>query len=124
MEQPESQFVCNLFAMSAEQRAIYPALRQRLNENVIETRELPDGYAFRHPIDLLMTAVQWVDLERLCCPFFKFAILVDGERLWVELTGEEGAKAVMKAELVHQISESEGYNDAPQAYQCGNTPHL
>jgi WD40 repeat protein len=27
-------------------------------------------------------------------------------------------------ELVHQISESEGYNDAPQAYQCGNTPHL
>jgi hypothetical protein len=26
--------------------------------------------------------------------------------------------------LVHQISESEGYNDAPQAYQCGNTPHL
>lgn len=78
MEQP--QFACNVFAMSAEQRARYPALRQRLNENLIETRELPNGYAFRHPIDLLMTAAEWVDLERLCCPFFKFAIQVDGEQ--------------------------------------------
>jgi hypothetical protein len=99
MEQPEPQLACNLFAMSAEQRALYPSLRQTLNENVIETRELPNGYAFRHPIDLLLTAAQWIDLERLCCPFFKFAILVDGERLWVELTGEEGVKAAMKAEL-------------------------
>jgi hypothetical protein len=99
MEPSNTPFVCNLFAMSVEQRTIYPALRQQLNENIIETRELPDGYAFRHPIDLLMTVAQWVDLERLCCPFFKFAIRVDGERLWVELTGEEGVKTAVKTEL-------------------------
>ncbi len=83
MSQPETPFACNMFAMSAEQRMVYPALRGQLNNNIIETRELPNGYAFRHPIDLLVTAAEWVNLERLCCPFFKFAILVDGERLWV-----------------------------------------
>jgi peptide/nickel transport system permease protein len=31
---------------------------------------------------------------------------------------------IVAISLVHQISESEGYNDAPHVSQCGNTPHL
>jgi hypothetical protein len=68
---------------------------------VQEQRELPNGYAFRLPPALLTTTAQWVSLERKCCPFFAFEIELskhDGP-LWLLITGSEGIKAFIRAEL-------------------------
>jgi len=57
-------------------------------------RELPDGYAFelRNESDVLLTAAQFITLERRCCTFFGFGIEVEreGGSVWLSLTGRQG----------------------------------
>jgi hypothetical protein len=38
--------------------------------------------------------VEWVELERKCCPFFGFELRWDGQNnvVWLNLTGPEGVK--------------------------------
>jgi hypothetical protein len=44
---------------------------------------------------------EWVDGERLCCPFFDIAIEVEreGGPLWLNLSGRKGTKEFVKADL-------------------------
>ena len=48
-----------------------------------------------------MKAASFVTKERLCCPFFGFALHVEpeGGALWLSLTGRDGVKPFIQAEI-------------------------
>jgi hypothetical protein len=58
--------------------------------------ELPDGYAFTFPAtsELLQRIAQLVDMERQCCAFLTFKIVVEAAQAGVrlEVTGPVEAK--------------------------------
>jgi hypothetical protein len=99
----EPTVACDLTAMDSEQRERYQALRRQLSEDFQEVQELADGYAFRHSSEasVLRALAEYVSLERLCCPFFDFAIEVehDGGPVWLRMTGPEDAKPVLEAAM-------------------------
>jgi hypothetical protein len=97
----EPTLACDFTVMDAEQRERYRALRHRLSKDLHEARELEDGYAFRHSskAGVLIARAEYVTLERLCCPFFDFAIEVgrDGGEVWLKITGGQEAKHILQA---------------------------
>lgn len=83
---------------------------EELFRAVAGVRELPNGYAFRLPNepDVLLKAAEFVSLERLCCPFFGFVLEVEpeGGAVWLGLTGREGVKPFILAEIGGHLDES------------------
>ncbi|HXF64783.1 MAG TPA: hypothetical protein VNK95_24360 [Caldilineaceae bacterium] len=96
-------FACDLTALTREQRAQHQATTSKLFAAVQAIRELDSGYAFQLPQDAvwLSRAAEFIALERLCCPFFAFDLEVEphGGPVWLRLTGREGIKAFILAEL-------------------------
>lgn len=90
---------CDLNAIPPDQRQGHISLTESLFAQVEEREALRDGYRFRFPATLLQTAAQFVSLERLCCPFFTFNLDVSEDRLWLRLTGPEGAKELLETEF-------------------------
>jgi hypothetical protein len=93
---------CDLTAIDATQREAHQVLgRHLVNELAQETQELPDGYAFHFAAELYPEVVQFVANERLCCPFFRFAIEVTPGRgpIWLRITGPDEAVRMLGAEL-------------------------
>jgi hypothetical protein len=94
---------CDMPALTAEQRGRQRVLGRRLRDDALEVRELDGGYAFAHHPDgdALLAMAEFVANERLCCPFFGFAITVgrDGGPAWLRITGEGEAKRVLEAEM-------------------------
>jgi len=103
MTDRESPFACDMTAIAPEQRGAHITAIERLFRSAQNMRELPDGYAFELPneSDVLLTAAQFITLERLCCPFFGFGIEVEreGGSVWLSLTGREGVKPFIMAEI-------------------------
>ena len=95
----ELSLACDFTAMDAGQRERYRELRRRLSEDLHETRELEGGYAFRHSseAEVLMALEEYVTLERLCCPFFDFAIEVGRGEVWLKMTGTQEDKRILQA---------------------------
>ena len=73
-------------------RELFPAIQ--------ETRELPDGYAYRFPGDAewVLKLAQFVVFERVCCPFFTFEMDFEPEQgpVWLHLRGPEGTKEFLE----------------------------
>ncbi|MDQ3458163.1 MAG: hypothetical protein M3498_02485 [Deinococcota bacterium] len=88
-----SPVACNLAAFTPKQRERYNRLLESLRQATVETRELPDGYAFRFATDesTWMKVAEYVSLERLCCPFFEFKLIHESEggAVWLHMTGRE-----------------------------------
>ena len=65
----------------------------------VSTEELAEGYAFIFGAksEALMQIAQIVDMERECCPFLNFKILVGagGAPMRLEITGPKEAKQVI-----------------------------
>ncbi len=103
MTEKESPFACDMTAIATEQRGAHLATIERLFRSAKRKRELPNGYAFELPneSDVLMTAAQFIALERLCCPFFDFALEIEreGGPVWLSLTGRDGVKPFIIAEI-------------------------
>ena len=99
----EIPIACDWSALTAEQQERQRSLYRRLRENVREVRELDNGYAFRHSPDgdVLLAIAEFVANERLCCPFFDFALTVErgGGPVWLRMTDEGEAKHVLEAEM-------------------------
>ncbi len=78
-----------------------------LFHTVTEIRELSNGYSFRLPneSDVLLKAAEFIALERLCCPFFGFALEVapEGGSAWLSLTGRDGVKPFIQAEIGNHL---------------------
>ena len=98
-----SPIACNLTALNKEQRKRHQQLTEELRGLAQEVRELSDGYAFVLPADgaLIQKAAEWMTVERLCCPFIAFNLEVgrEGGPISLSLTGREGVKPFLKAEL-------------------------
>jgi len=105
----ESPFYC-------DQGALTPAVRKRhfdvlgpaLVAKRISVRELADGYEFQLPSDptTYKEAAEYIDAERLCCPFFNISLRVtsEGGPLWMSFTGRSGTKAFIAGDGADWIS--------------------
>ena len=96
--QPQQPLACDLTAITPEERAGHQRLANHLlAEAALETRELPDGYAFRFPAERFSEVVAFIGNERLCCPFFTFQLEITpaGGPIWLRITGPEGVKAIL-----------------------------
>ena len=99
----ESPFACVMDAIEPSQRQQHLATAQLVFAAVTEVRELPNGYAFHLPnaSEMLRKVGDFISLEQLCCPFFGFTLEVEreGGALWLQLTGREGVKPFIQAEI-------------------------
>src|SRR5947209_62141 len=97
----ESPIACNVTPFSPAERERWQELGRDWRTKVQEIRELPDGYAFQLPSDAasIVAAAEWMSLDRLCCPFFTFALEIEreGGGVWLRLTGRPGVKELMSA---------------------------
>jgi hypothetical protein len=94
---------CNLNAISAGDRPQHTVLLRRIQAAIKDRQELADGYVFLLNGESLSLpdVAQWVNLERLCCPFFTFQLQATGGELDYLLTlrGPDGAKAIIDHEF-------------------------
>lgn len=87
-----------------------PELRKRketvlasLKKQVLEKKELPDGYAYKFTgTDNMVDALaEFIKTERACCDFFTFNLSISGDQseAWLEIKGREGVKDFIQSEL-------------------------
>ncbi len=99
----QSKFYCNIKALTPEERARHKQLSEKLLAARKEIVEAEKGYEFQYsPGDVsLAELAEWVAAESKCCPFFDFHIDLEreGKLVCLRLTGEEGIKAFIRAEL-------------------------
>jgi|SRR5579871_1647427 len=95
---------CNIAALNPLQRRHHVELIKQLRAAVKETKELPDGYAFRYSAEPshLMAAAEFITQESRCCSFFHFSLAVEshGGPMWLRITGPTEAKSIIKAMFV------------------------
>jgi hypothetical protein len=74
---------------------------QKILQNVLERKELADGFGFRFASDddLFREITEMIILERKCCPFLDFKITLEAGNgdIRIEMTGAEGAKEFIAA---------------------------
>jgi len=108
MTAKESPFACDMSAFDPSVRKQHMEAIREIFGAVEEIRELPDGYAFRLPVESawVMKAADFIAKERLCCPFFGFGLQLEpeGRALWLSLTGREGVKPFIMAEIGPALS--------------------
>ena len=99
----ELPIACDMTALNAAQRERQQALMKSFHALVQEMQETNDGYAFRLAADTetILLAAEFITIERLCCPFFNFALEVGppDAPLWLRISGREGVKEFIKMEL-------------------------
>jgi hypothetical protein len=107
----QSPLACNAGALNQRQRERIRALLSELRARHQEVKELPTGYTLRLPGEpsMIHDAAEFITLERLCCPFFDFALEAEreGGPIRLTLTGREGVKELARTEFgVQQVSSS------------------
>jgi hypothetical protein len=82
---------------------------QERRKNVLEkmahfltsVQELKDGFSYQFPADdsILEDLITVISLERKCCPFLNFKLVVEAQNEFVslELTGQEGIKEMLQS---------------------------
>lgn len=105
----ETTFACDMSVMTPDERQQHLATIQELFGAVQEIRELADGYSFRLESNdyMLLQAAEFIMKEQLCCPFFRFNIDAkpNGDIFWLSLTGPEGVKPFIKAEIGESLAD-------------------
>ena len=103
----ELPLVCHQTAMAPEQRGRYETQKARLRANIHEVEALADGYAFHFQSvpGLLPAVAEFVEGERLCCPFFTFAIhaMPQGGEIVLRITGPAGTTEFVREALSEQV---------------------
>ncbi len=97
-------------ALTSEQRVRRDTLFQQLAQRIERVEELEDGYTFHARTDdsLWMTAAEFVDYERRCCPFFSFVLQMSSaaDSIQLYLTGAEGTKEFIETQLMGNLPKS------------------
>jgi hypothetical protein len=93
---PDPPIVCNLKALTSDQRKQLEQIGEHAISAITASRELNDGYSFQvDPRRASLTDVaEWLDLWRRCCPFYEFQIdfhAADAS-LWLSVKGRTGVK--------------------------------
>jgi hypothetical protein len=105
----QSPFYCDQGALTPTVRKRhFEVLGPRLIAKRMSVRELPDGYEFQLPSDAATykEAAEFIDAERLCCPFFDISLRAtpEGGPLWMRVTGRPGTKQFIAADGADWIS--------------------
>jgi len=93
-------FVCKL--TSAEFRERKATVVASLKKQVIEKKELKNGFAYKFAgTDSMVDEItNFIKTERQCCGFFSFNMTINGDdEMWLQITGPKGAKDVIINEL-------------------------
>ena len=108
----QTALVCNLTALNAEQRERHRVVLEQLGQMSQEVREVAKGYAFRFlaEIAVLLLLAEFIALEHRCCPFLEFTLEIKTEHgpAWLTVTGPEGVKEFLRAELRLEGALSQG----------------
>lgn len=92
---------CRLDALDRDERARRSMLAEGVMERFVEVRETADGYAARLDVDaaLARDVMEWILLERRCCPFLRLALAFEPEAevMWLGFGGGPGVKAFLDA---------------------------
>lgn len=84
-----------------ERPAHFALLSHLFGELALERRDIDGGYVFRFDAAAFDDVARFVGRERLCCPFLTFNLelsATDGT-LWLRLTGPDGTRDFLSAEL-------------------------
>jgi hypothetical protein len=93
---------CIPSAIPVSERVTHFALARELFTRAARERvDLPTGFVFRFDADALESVARFVTNERKCCPFldFEIALAAGGGALWLRMTGPEGTREILQAEL-------------------------
>ncbi len=103
----DRNLVCDLSVFTPEEREKHLADSQALFGMALDVRDLPDGYAVRLPTstESLSKMVEFIEYDRLCCPFIRFGIEVEPDEgpMWLRLSGGEDIKAGLVDDLTRLL---------------------
>jgi len=102
MDNQHMPLACLVEAIPEHERSAHFQLAADLFRHRAEERkDVPNGYAFRFSPDTLEQVAQFLANERRCCPFLSFDITIasGGGPLWLYITGPDGAREFLAAEL-------------------------
>ncbi len=105
-EPTEFLFYCDMTTLSQEERIAHQELIGLLFGTLVqETRELPEGYAYRFQNEHYPLLAIFITNEQLCCPFLTFEDHRHPHRgpVWLQLTAPGDVKPFLKEELGHYI---------------------
>jgi len=92
---------CDLSALDRAEQIRRAELARQVVSRSAATVETADGFALRFDDDaaLMRNALEWIGLERRCCPFLRFELAFepDGGPLWLRLGGAAGVKEFLAA---------------------------
>ena len=102
---------CDLTAIPAAAREEHILTAPQLFAAAQEVQELPNGFAIRflNEPGRFMSIANFIDKERLCCPFFNFTLELEPDNgpLWLRLTGGQGVKEILQTTLFDSIEDKE-----------------
>lgn len=92
---------CKLMTAELQERKV--TVLASLRKQILERKELENGYAFKFPGSdkMIDELTDFAKTERHCCDFFSFKLTVTGDTstLWFEITGPKQAKEFINTEL-------------------------
>ena len=96
-----TEISCKLTSAEMQQRKAI--ILESLRKEILEKKELTDGYAFKfNGSDIMFDKLtEFIKTERACCNFFTFNLSVGGDKneIWLSMTGPKEAKEFIKTEL-------------------------
>ena len=110
MNQPV--LACDLGALSVDERTRRSALAARVAAGFREVQETADGFAARLDADpeLVQDALDWLLLERRCCPFLRLELRLEPSAgpVWLRFGGGPGVKEFLGAAGLKAFPPREG----------------
>jgi hypothetical protein len=101
MSDTQPVLACDLGALSAEERTRRSTVAARVSARFREVRETSDGYASRLDADpeLVQDALDWLLLERRCCPFLRLELHFEPSAgpVWLRFGGGPGVKEFLSS---------------------------
>lgn len=100
-KKPTGELSCKLTTPELQKRKA--TVLESLRKQILEKKELPNGYAFKFngSDKMIDELTEFAKTERECCDFFTFNLSITGDKnsLWFEITGPREAKEFIKTEM-------------------------
>ena len=101
MNDGQPVLACDLGALSETERARRSIIARSVSARFREVRETSDGYAARLDAEpqLVQDALDWLLLERRCCPFLRLELCFEPSAgpIWLRFGGGPGVKEFIGA---------------------------
>lgn len=111
----EIPVACCHTVFTKEQRVEYKSIWEELEIKRIGIMEIEKGYQYQFPGDpkTLRLVNEWVSMERKCCPFLTFTVIArnEDEPVFLQLTGNEAAKAFLRSDINDKINMITAFNE-------------